>query len=201
MTKICKTCREEKPLTEFYRHCGFKDGYRASCKACANVAIYRWNSEQRVKKLAINNAWRNKNKEHVRAQRRARDAANSEAVKAKRRKWYAENIEKGRAYARKWTAENREKANTGAQIRRARVAGAIGSHTAEEVKALFLRQRGLCAVCRCDITDKYDRDHIVPLARGGDNTILNIQLLCPSCNGQKGSLHPVEFMQRKGFLL
>ncbi len=32
-TKICKTCGQEKPLSEFYKH-STKDGYRNDCKRC-----------------------------------------------------------------------------------------------------------------------------------------------------------------------
>ncbi|MGH9199405.1 MAG: HNH endonuclease [Acidimicrobiia bacterium] len=30
-------------------------------------------------------------------------------------------------------------------------------------------------------------DHIIPLATGGSNTERNVQLLCESCNRQKGA--------------
>jgi 5-methylcytosine-specific restriction protein A len=32
-----------------------------------------------------------------------------------------------------------------------------------------------------------DIDHIIPRARGGTNDVDNLQLLCSTCNGKKGS--------------
>lgn len=36
---------------------------------------------------------------------------------------------------------------------------------------------------------------------GGTNTDDNIQLLNAKCNVSKGAKHPIEFMQKQGFLL
>jgi 5-methylcytosine-specific restriction endonuclease McrA len=48
----------------------------------------------------------------------------------------------------------------------------------------------------------YNRlDHIIPLARGGKNEYRNMQVTCPTCNRQKHSKDPIEFMQSRGYLL
>jgi 5-methylcytosine-specific restriction endonuclease McrA len=44
-------------------------------------------------------------------------------------------------------------------------------------------------------------DHIIPLALGGANTDDNIQLLRATCNLQKHTKHPIDFMQQRGYLL
>lgn len=54
----------------------------------------------------------------------------------------------------------------------------------EDVKiAVWRRDGGACASCGSRTSLEYD--HIVPVARGGSNTVRNIELLCESCNRKK----------------
>jgi 5-methylcytosine-specific restriction endonuclease McrA len=86
--------------------------------------------------------------------------------------------------------------------RRSRKAASGGFFNVHEVRQLYARQRGKCAVCKEPraLNDMH-RDHIVPLVLGGDSWIQNIQLLCPTCNLSKSGKHPIQFMQSKGLLL
>jgi len=58
-------------------------------------------------------------------------------------------------------------------------------------RAVFYRDKGLCAICLADLsgllrTDFKDAiDHIVPLNLGGSNDITNLQLICQKCNLEK----------------
>jgi hypothetical protein len=47
MKKICKTCKQEKELTEFYKDKSFKDGYRANCKPCKDISTYAWRAKNK----------------------------------------------------------------------------------------------------------------------------------------------------------
>ncbi|MDX2159424.1 MAG: HNH endonuclease signature motif containing protein [Hyphomicrobiaceae bacterium] len=56
-------------------------------------------------------------------------------------------------------------------------------------RILLLRDKGRCATCGADlifdlIAEK-NIDHIVPLALGGCNDIINLQILCDKCNSKK----------------
>ena len=45
-----------------------------------------------------------------------------------------------------------------------------------------------CAYCGCDLNDSpAERDHIIPISRGGDNVKENIVPACRSCNARKGN--------------
>jgi 5-methylcytosine-specific restriction endonuclease McrA len=210
LVKTCTKCLEIKPLDAFSRNKNRVDGLQHQCKAC-NSAYYKQNAERIIARVLA--------------------ATDPEAARVKAREWYAANIERAKASGAKWRAENKavkaehsarwamnnrekvsaatkewrkanpEYVNAKTREYRARKRGAQGKHTAADVKALMKTQKCMCAVCRIDITDAYHVDHIMPLVLGGSNDRTNLQLLCPSCNTSKGGKHPVDFMQKRGFLI
>lgn len=56
-------------------------------------------------------------------------------------------------------------------------------HTEQEWADLLSQHGGRCA--HCGSADNIERDHIVPLSKGGDDDIGNIQPLCRACNRRK----------------
>lgn len=71
------------------------------------------------------------------------------------------------------------------QNARARRLGVVGKFSLKEWRALRERYNNCCAVC--GEAQPLGPDHVIPLSRGGTNTIDNIQPLCLSCNTKKGS--------------
>jgi len=56
----------------------------------------------------------------------------------------------------------------------------------EETKiSVWRRDNGRCAKCGSRINLEYD--HIIPVSKGGANTIRNIELLCEKCNRKKSN--------------
>jgi 5-methylcytosine-specific restriction endonuclease McrA len=47
------------------------------------------------------------------------------------------------------------------------------------------RDGGRCR--QCGSTAQLHFDHVIPISRGGANTLANIQLLCGACNRAKGA--------------
>ena len=58
------------------------------------------------------------------------------------------------------------------------------SHTAEEWRARLAEYGGECVYCGGTADT---RDHVIPLSRGGTNSIDNIVPACRSCNARKGN--------------
>lgn len=127
---------------------------------------------------------------------------NKAKILAKQAVFYVANKEVLLKRSSKWKKENPEQSRRIASRRRARKNQAGGDHTVAQIKALYTKQGGKCPICRITFKGKkYNVDHVVPLFRGGSNGIENIQLLCETCNKQKGAKDPIHFMQSRGFLL
>ena len=94
ITRVCRKCGQEKPLSEFVKDKTCALGYSHTCKQC--------NAER-------NRKWRAANPEKVLECKRKRYAANPEKVREYNRKWYAANPEKVLEYKRKRYAANPEK--------------------------------------------------------------------------------------------
>jgi 5-methylcytosine-specific restriction protein A len=52
-----------------------------------------------------------------------------------------------------------------------------------KLREIVIRRDGVCQMCGMDGNHV---DHIVPRKLGGDDSLLNLQLLCESCNLRKG---------------
>lgn len=229
-TKICANCREEKPVSEFYKRGDRKDTgktyYRSRCKACCEVERTE-NAERYRLKTA---AWRAVDPERARASCRAsrqkyidvrreyarekwrNDPEYRERAKAYRdlnpeiyresyRRWSAENRDRLRDYLREYARANPEKYAKYNNTRRALKRGNGGTYVEEDIVEIRRLQRDKCAYCRIRLNGKGEVDHKVPLSKGGTNDRSNLQLTCKPCNRKKRNRDPIEFARSLGRLL
>lgn len=63
--------------------------------------------------------------------------------------------------------------------------GQIGRHSALDFVRMQRRYGGLCAYCGEQPGDT--RDHVLPVTRGGSDSIGNILPACAPCNSSKGT--------------
>lgn len=163
--KVCKRCGAVRPVALFYKDKRYRDGYQPWCKPC--YAEYRNQPTEKAKQR----------------ERHLKRYANPAVRKAHR--------EKSNAYFRqRWhsDADFRERKNKQTTVknhrRRAQKKQLRGRFTLAEWNALCARYGHKCLCCgRSDV--KLTADHILPLSRGGSNSIDNIQCLCKTCNNRK----------------
>jgi hypothetical protein len=194
------------------------------CRACEVVIQREWkgNNKEWVRKRDL--AQRDKDRDKVRAQERARYAQNPQKHIEKSQRYYWKNPELARAKSnrwyhvsytkpevrqraqdrtRQWAKDNPEKARANAQVSKARRRGigAEGLHTGDDIKRIMKDQKGRCAYCRKKVGKEYHIDHIIPLAKGGTNFARNIQITCAKCNMEKHARDPIDHARKIGMLL
>jgi 5-methylcytosine-specific restriction endonuclease McrA len=143
--------------------------------------------------------------DELRAYNKAKNKRKREKYREKRtitqRAYYKRNAEFHREYKRRYARENPEAIKAARATRRARETAAGGSFTKQELKDLYLKQKGKCTGCFVKLGQKYHADHIHPICLGGTSFISNIQLLCPPCNHRKHSKRPEVWAMGLGRLL
>lgn len=167
-----------------------KNQIKKTCQVCGNHKYVR---KSRTKtegtycsKQCQAIGYKNKLKGELNPNYRHGESNTKEYYVKHRIRWRKLNIEKSRAYVRNYFAKKRN---------------AKGSHTREDIVALYVFQKGKCVVCKVSLSNSYHVDHITPLSLNGSNDKGNLQLLCPSCNMSKSNKDPILFMQSRGFLL
>jgi hypothetical protein len=85
--KRCKKCGETKPLDEFYRAQGMRDGRRSDCKACNLAAKRVWYDKNREHAIAKATAWQRENAERYRARQQAYRDAGHRDYRAEHLRW------------------------------------------------------------------------------------------------------------------
>jgi hypothetical protein len=135
--KTCRRCGVLKPLVEFHKHAGFKDGRRAVCRSCLAVyykAYYWANREAMLQKTHM---WQLQNKE--------RCARN-------RKNWYwrsQENRDRMFAKTHAWRTRNPLKAAAHTAVRYAVLGG--------------LLKRLCCEICGAENSQAHHSDYAKPL--------------------------------------
>jgi 5-methylcytosine-specific restriction endonuclease McrA len=123
-------------------------------------------------------------------------ARNPEKVRDIKRRWRRNNPEKQKEASSNWAKRNPEKVAEKAHRRRARVLGNGGSYTIGEWQALCRQYGDKCAVPGCERTD-LEPDHVVPISKGGQNDIANIQPLCVHHNRSKSDM-TIDYRNKPG---
>lgn len=195
----CGKCQQWKPKHDFHKDAGKPSGVHARCKLC----VKEWrvaNSEHLIQKAM---EWQRNNPERTSAAIREWNTRNPDKVRTYRKNDNKKQWEKikgdpilsenyytqRKRYPSYTNRKNKQKISLEAakakrHLRKARIFGGGGSYTQEEWLTLCGQCDNICLCCK--EKKPLTIDHVIPLSRGGTNSIDNIQPLCRECNSRKG---------------
>jgi 5-methylcytosine-specific restriction endonuclease McrA len=142
--------------------------------------------EQLEATRARQRAWRERNKEKLRADKLAYYLANKEREDARVRQWREANRARVRGYWRDWYASDLDHARAQAinsqARRRARTRGAgVTRSDWHRIKAEYGHR---CAYCGT-MPQRLEQEHVDPIASGGPHDPANVVPACRRCNAGK----------------
>jgi 5-methylcytosine-specific restriction endonuclease McrA len=167
--KTCNKCSQTFPLDNFYKG-------SAKCKPCHKAYAIAW-SKANPDKVKAHNKKRNpgvwqkqkQDKEYLLKKTLYRQATRDIRI-ARATKWNQNNREKFRSHVSKCHNKRRVSLSGGRSY----------LILDKELNRLY---RSCCALCAS--VNNITIDHIIPVARGGNHSIGNLQPLCKSCNSRK----------------
>ena len=220
---VCSICEQPCPLDAFYiRKNGNRRAECKACFLARRKANRDWNLDAARAKQRERYHERKENASYIQ-QRRNYQTQNRDKIllakakyratrryelSAKQRERYRQNPDYTSQYSRQWRAANRERKNAGERARRLRnwerssqlsritkakrrdhVAGARYRLCDWQALCTWFGDKCLC----CHEAKPITVDHVIPLARGGTNTIENLQPLCDRCNKSKGARRTTDY--------
>lgn len=206
--KKCFRCNKKKSLVEFAKDRQKKDHLRPYCRRCESINKETFDLKQKMKKLGyrlcgICKRWK-KLEVFGRAYGREKYGKSTQCRSCKtkysseyyhehqeylrelRRKWTRTHPEYQKEYNKKHADKLRPKWVVISAARRSRIKG--DGHTYRLSQWIKIREyyspTGKCLACKKK--HKLTVDHVIPVIRGGKNSVENLQPLCQRCNSVKG---------------
>lgn len=201
--KQCCRCLEYKLPSEFGKRASARDGLRNQCKLCrkAMPRPSRKGIPSTERDRARAKAYRAANSEKARAYQKSYYPAHAERAKIRARAWDAahpteaaqrhlrfrrNNPDKIRNWGRVYRDRRPDVMAAAKARRRVRERQVGGNFTRGEWIVLKARYQHTCLCCgQQEPAIKLTPDHVVPISKGGSNSIDNIQPMCLRCNQRK----------------
>ena len=169
--RTCTKCCKNKNIEDYPKDKRCHLGHTRTCKECV------YNSKDKEVQKKLGKQWYQNNRELCIGRQKNR---------------YEENKEKLRAYGRHHAKENPEIYKAARHRRRKHVEeNGNNNLTAKQIVYLFDLQ-DFCTYCHSK--ENLTIDHILPISKGGQNTLANITVACGSCNNSKRAKLLDEFL-------
>lgn len=111
--KVCKTCGESKPYSEFAKAKSCLDGYRGSCKKClapqAAKRAAKWRERHPDRAKEVDSRYKENNPERVKQTRADYYQKHADLIRAKSRDTYANNKERAKKSNAAWIEKNNDR--------------------------------------------------------------------------------------------
>lgn len=182
-TKACSKCKEVKPATSFHVKKTAKSGLSSQCVDCIKFRMRTkyWNDP-----------------EHYRAIARKSAQKNVEKVKTRQRAYWESRPGENYLRVKEWRKTNQPARNREASRRRALIrSNSVSYYTEAQVIETY---GTLCYLCEKEIDFSAPRscgkkgwetafhvDHVLPIARGGADSLENVRPSHARCNINKGA--------------
>lgn len=175
MNKICTKCHESKYPQEFRTYKKYDKHYLLGyCRKCENIYSKAYRENNPIKVKEYNSSYRKINKSKISEYNKNYDITHSNRILYL--KEYSKEYRK--------TERGKKLRLIAQQNRRALEFGRLERILFDEWEKLKSLYKNICLCCGASNV-LLTMDHVVPLSKGGSNTIDNIQPLCQSCNSKK----------------
>jgi 5-methylcytosine-specific restriction endonuclease McrA len=155
-----------------------------------------WRQNNREKALSTERKWREANPDKIKKYNKTNYESHPETFKRQRENHYKKygSDETHREQSRRWRSNNPDKVKMQRYKRWAAEHNPLVSTlTKEQWDSQLKFFNNKCAYCGNEMT-KVTLDHIIPLSKGGEHSVVNVVPCCPTCNFRKGTKSIEEFL-------
>ena len=169
--KTCSSCKKVLPFESFNKCKTGTFGLQGYCKTCKKSLNHKYDAKRSAKKSIYNkNRW-------------GKIKDNPQRI-AYHKKWLEDNKDHVSEKAKEYYQKNKQYVLVYNSNERAKKIGLSEMMSQSEWK--FVVELADYKCLSCELSEYLSLDHVVPLSKGGENNILNVQPLCLRCHMKKG---------------